>query len=180
MGMAALPALSEHAAKGDLDRLKEDFSFSLRLLFFITVPAMVGLIALRVPIVSTLFQRGLFGPGRTIGIGCPDVLLHRDMGDRRRQDHHGRILFLQDTKTPVKVAFAAVMINIALSPLVLMGPLKHNGLALETALPHASISRCSSSSCAGDSGISARGESSRPSQRLPAPRLSWASPAGLW
>ncbi len=134
MGMAALPALSEHAAKGDLDRLKEDFSFSLRLLFFITVPAMIGLIALRVPIVSTLFQRGLFGPEATIGTS--DALMFYSVGIWAIVGVRiitAGFYSLQDTKTPVKVAFAAVMINIALS-LVLMGPLKHNGLALATAL----------------------------------------------
>jgi putative peptidoglycan lipid II flippase len=60
MGMAALPMLSEHAVKGDFDKLREDFSFALRLLFYISVPAMAGLIALREPIVNLLFQRGTF------------------------------------------------------------------------------------------------------------------------
>ena len=36
---------------------------------------------------------------------------------------------LQDTKTPVKVAVIALVVNLTLS-LVLMGPLKHGGLAL--------------------------------------------------
>jgi putative peptidoglycan lipid II flippase len=60
MGTAVLPMLAIHAAKNEFDMLKDDFSFALRLLFFITVPAMVGLIALRFPIVSTLFQHGEF------------------------------------------------------------------------------------------------------------------------
>ncbi|MEK6527625.1 MAG: murein biosynthesis integral membrane protein MurJ, partial [Nitrospirota bacterium] len=46
IGMAVLPTLSEHAVKGDFDKLRDDFSFALRLLFFITIPAMAGLIAL--------------------------------------------------------------------------------------------------------------------------------------
>jgi len=40
---------------------------------------------------------------------------------------------LQDTKTPVKVAVVAMIANIAFS-LVLMGPLKHGGLALALSL----------------------------------------------
>src|SRR4030066_2469311 len=67
MGMAVLPALSEHAVKGEFDKLKDDFSFALRFLFFITVPAMVGLIALREPIVNMLFERGNFDYAATIG-----------------------------------------------------------------------------------------------------------------
>jgi putative peptidoglycan lipid II flippase len=58
MGMAVLPSLSAHAHRGDIMSVKEDFSFSLRLLFFITVPAMAGLIALREPIINLLFQHG--------------------------------------------------------------------------------------------------------------------------
>jgi len=58
MGMAVLPALSEHAARGETDRLREDFSYALRLLFFTTVPAMAGLVALRGPVVNLLFVRG--------------------------------------------------------------------------------------------------------------------------
>jgi putative peptidoglycan lipid II flippase len=67
MGMAILPSLSEHAVKGDFERLREDFSFALRLLFFISVPAMAGLIALREPIVNLLFQRGQFDYTATKG-----------------------------------------------------------------------------------------------------------------
>ncbi|RME62825.1 MAG: hypothetical protein D6778_10540 [Nitrospirae bacterium] len=40
---------------------------------------------------------------------------------------------LQDTKTPVKIAAVAMLINIALS-ILLMGPMKHGGLALATAV----------------------------------------------
>ena len=34
MGMAVLPTLSEHAVKGDMEKLREDFSFALRLAVF--------------------------------------------------------------------------------------------------------------------------------------------------
>src|SRR4030067_1103089 len=67
MGMAVLPTLSEHAVKGDFDSLRSDFSFALRLLFFMTIPAMAGLIALREPIVNMLFQRGRFDYAAKIG-----------------------------------------------------------------------------------------------------------------
>lgn len=130
MGMAVLPALSEHAVKGDYDRLREDFSFAIRLLFFITIPAMVGLIALREPIVNILFQRGEFDYAATVGtaqallfysIGIWSVIGVRMV----------TVSFysMQDTKTPVKVAVVALAANVLLS-VVLMQPLKHSGLAL--------------------------------------------------
>src|SRR4030042_756643 len=37
MGMAVLPSLSEHARNKEYDKLRDDFSFALRLLFFIIV-----------------------------------------------------------------------------------------------------------------------------------------------
>ena len=134
MGMAVLPALSEHAAKMQISTLKEDFSFALRLLFFITVPAMAGLIALRVPIVNTLFQRGEFTYAATIGTS--DALMFYSFGIWAIVGVRvlaSTFYSMQDTKTPVKIAVFSMLINIILS-LLLMNPLLHNGLALANAL----------------------------------------------
>ncbi|MBU4321318.1 MAG: murein biosynthesis integral membrane protein MurJ [Nitrospinae bacterium] len=134
MGMAVLPTLSEHAVKGDYDKLRDDFSFALRLLFFITIPAMAGLIALREPIVNILFQRGKFDYAATAGTA--DALLFYSLGIWAIVGVRivtASFYSMQDTKTPIKVAVIAVITNIVLS-LMLMKPLKHNGLALATAL----------------------------------------------
>lgn len=134
VGQAALPTLSEHAVRGDYEKLKEHFSFALRLLFFISIPSMAGLIALREPIVNILFQRGTFDYVATKAtaeallfyalaiwaIGGVKVLT---------------VTFysLQDTKTPVKIAAVGFAVNLILS-LILMGPLRHSGLALAFSL----------------------------------------------
>ncbi|MCL4477356.1 MAG: murein biosynthesis integral membrane protein MurJ [Nitrospirae bacterium] len=134
MGMAALPALSEHAVKGEMEKLRDDFSFALRLLFFITVPAMMGLIALRGPIVNVLFQRGVFDYSATAGTS--DALLFYSFGIWAIVGVRvvtATFYSLNDTKTPVKIAVAAMITNIALS-VVLMGPLKHSGLAFANAI----------------------------------------------
>jgi putative peptidoglycan lipid II flippase len=134
MGMAVLPALSEHAVKGDFDRLREDFSFALRLLFFIAVPSMAGLIALREPIVNLLFQRGQFDYAATRGTA--EALLFYSIGIWSIVGVRvmtATFYSMQDTKTPVKIAAVGVASNIVLS-LVLMGPLKHSGLALANSL----------------------------------------------
>ncbi|MBI4681340.1 MAG: murein biosynthesis integral membrane protein MurJ [Nitrospirae bacterium] len=134
MGMAVLPTLSEHAVKGDFDSLRSDFSFALRLLFFMTIPAMAGLIALREPIVNMLFQRGRFDYAATIGTS--QALLFYSLGIWAMVGV--RIVTvsfysMQDTKTPVKVAVIALLTNIILS-LIFLGPLKHSGLALANAI----------------------------------------------
>ncbi len=134
MGMAVLPTLSEHAVKGDFDRLREDFSFALRLLFFITVPAMAGLIALREPIVNLLFQRGQFDYAATSGTA--EALMFYSIGIWSIVGVRvvtATFYSMQDTKTPVKIAAAGVAANLLLS-LAFMGPLKHSGLALANAL----------------------------------------------
>jgi putative peptidoglycan lipid II flippase len=133
MGMAVLPALSEHAARGETDRLREDFSYALRLLFFITVPAMAGLIALRGPIVNLLFLRGRFddaaASGTTQALLCYALGIWAIVGVRIVT---ATFYSLQDTRTPVKIGVAAVLVNLGLS-LALMGPLAHAGLALANA-----------------------------------------------
>ncbi|HET6516529.1 MAG TPA: murein biosynthesis integral membrane protein MurJ [Thermodesulfovibrionales bacterium] len=134
MGMAALPALSEHAVKGDIEKLREDFSFALRLLFFVTIPSMTGLIAFREPIVNTLFQRGAFDYSATTGTA--EALLFYSLGIWAIVGVRvvtATFYSLQDTRTPVKIALTAMLTNVAMS-LLLMGPLKHSGLAFANAI----------------------------------------------
>src|SRR4030042_2076460 len=134
MGMAVLPTLSEHAVKGNFDKLTDDFSFALRLLFFITIPAMAGLIVLREPLVNILFQRGKFD--YTATVGTAQALLFYSTGIWAvvgvRVVTVG-FYSLQDTRTPVKIAVVAMLTNIVFS-IILMKPLKHSGLALANAL----------------------------------------------
>ena len=133
MGMAVLPALSEHAARGETDRLREDFSYALRLLLFITVPAMAGLIALRGPIVTLLFLRGRFDAAAAAGTAqallCYSLGIWAVVGVRVVA---ATFYAMQDTRTPVRVGIAAMAVNLGLS-LALMGPLAHAGLALANA-----------------------------------------------
>lgn len=134
MGMAALTMLSHHAAKGDFDKLREDFSFALRLLFFISIPAMAGLISLREPIVNLLFQRGTFNYAATQATA--EALMFFSLGIWAT----GGVKIItvtfysmQDTKTPVKIASVGVATNLVFC-LILMEPLKHSGIALAYAL----------------------------------------------
>lgn len=131
---AVLPSLSREAAEGDLGRLRETFSHAIRLTMFITIPAMVGLIVLREPIIRLLFQRGAFNSFTTIMTA--QALLYYSLGlwaFASLRVFVSAFYSLQDTKTPVKVAVVAMVANIAFS-LLLMGPLKHGGLALALSL----------------------------------------------
>jgi putative peptidoglycan lipid II flippase len=134
MGIAVLPTLSEHAVKREYEKLSNDFSFALRLLFFITVPAMVGLISLREPIVNILFQRGKFDYAATVGTA--QALLFFSLGIWCIVGSRvitASFYSMQDTKTPVKIAVIALATNIIFS-IILMHPLKHSGLALANSI----------------------------------------------
>ncbi len=134
LGTAILPTLSQAAAERDLPRLKETFSFGLRLMLFITIPAMVGLVILAKPIIMVLFERGRFGPGDTAG--AAGALLWYSMGlwAFAGVKVAAPVFYsLQDTKTPVRISIVCMIFNIILN-LILMKPMGHGGLALATSL----------------------------------------------
>jgi putative peptidoglycan lipid II flippase len=137
VGTATLPSLSEQAAKGSFEELKKTLSFSLRLILFIAIPATVALIALRVPIISVLFQRGAFNASSSILTA--QALFYYALGlwaFSAIRVIDAAFFALQDRKSPLKAAFVALFINIAMS-VILMYPLKHGGLALATSIASA-------------------------------------------
>lgn len=134
MGIAILPTLSAHAARRELHRLVETMNFAIRLVMFITIPATVGLIVLRYPIIKTLFERGRFTANSTEGAAI--ALLFYAVGLCAFAGVKivvPAFYSMQDTVTPMKISICAVALNIVLN-LILMGPLKHGGLALATSL----------------------------------------------
>jgi len=137
IGTATLPSFSEQVARGQLDELKKTISFSLRLMLFITVPSMVALIALRVPIISVLFERGAFTAAATIQTAW--ALLFYAVGLWAFSVIRvivSAFYSLQDTKSPMKAAIVALVVNVAFS-VALMFPLKHGGIALATSIASA-------------------------------------------
>jgi putative peptidoglycan lipid II flippase len=134
LGVALLPTLSGQAARGDLKELVQTLSFSIRLVLFITIPATVGLIIMREPIVNTLWERGEFLASTTEGTAI--ALLYYSIG---LCAYSGIKIIapafysLQDTKTPAKIGIYSMILNTVLN-LILMGPLQHGGLALATSL----------------------------------------------
>jgi putative peptidoglycan lipid II flippase len=55
-----MPELSERYARGDEAGYRDTLSFGLRTMAFIIVPASIGLVALSIPIVGLLYERGNF------------------------------------------------------------------------------------------------------------------------
>jgi putative peptidoglycan lipid II flippase len=131
---AALPSLSKQVAEKDMSEFRETLSHSVRLTLFITIPAMAGMMVLGKPIIQVFFQRGAFGPLSTVM--TERALFYYTLGLWAFSVN--RVLVsafyaFQDTKTPARIATIALLANVGFS-LILMGPLKHGGLALATSL----------------------------------------------
>jgi putative peptidoglycan lipid II flippase len=134
---AVLPSLSRQAASNEVEALKDTFSYSVRLTLFLTIPSMVGLIILREPVISLLFQRGEFGLQATRLTAR--ALLYYAIGlwaFSAVRIVAATFFALKDTRTPMIMATVSVLANIMLG-IVLMGPLSHGGLALATSLASA-------------------------------------------
>ncbi len=134
IGTASLPSFSGLASQGKMEELKETLYFTFRLVSFISVPAMVGLIALKTPIINLLFQRGLFDYSATektaFALLFYSVGLWAIAGSRIIAP---AFYSLQDTWTPTKIALICLGANVIFRA-VLIFPLMHGGLALATSL----------------------------------------------
>jgi len=134
IGMAALPSLSSLVSQGKIEELKETLSFTFRLVSFISIPAMVGLIALKTPIINLLFQRGQFDYSATVmtakallfyAVGIWSIAGSRTIVPAFYSQ--------QDTWTPLKIALICLGANVVFNS-ILIYPMKHAGLALATSL----------------------------------------------
>lgn len=130
LSIALLPTFSEQAAQDDIAGIKRTLKFSFKLIFFVTIPAMVGLMVLSRPIIQVLFQRGVFDEQSTamsasclffFALGLPFISGVKILAPA--------FYSFKDTKTPVIAAFFVMILYISLS-LVLIKPLRVGGIAL--------------------------------------------------
>ncbi|MFY9805186.1 MAG: murein biosynthesis integral membrane protein MurJ [Candidatus Acidiferrales bacterium] len=115
-----LPTMSHQAAGGQHGEMKQTFGFALRIVSFITIPAAVGLILLRVPITQVLFQHGEFMAQSTALTA--HALLFYSLG----LPAFAAIKLItpvyystQDTVTPAKVGAYALVLHLALNFILL-------------------------------------------------------------
>jgi putative peptidoglycan lipid II flippase len=125
-----LPVLSEKSSKGDMEGMKDSLRYALRLVFIITLPAFIGLIILRNPLITMLFRYGQFTE-ESVHMVARALLFHSIglMGIGSTRVVVQMFYSMKDTKTPVYVAAGVMAVNIALC-LLLSGPLKLGGIAL--------------------------------------------------
>ena len=135
---AILPMMSHQAAAKDFEALKKTLTFAVRMVAFITVPAALGLMILREPIIRVLFQHGQFVAESTrltarallyYAMGLP-ALATVKLIVPAFYSH-------EDTKTPVIVAAISMVMNVVLNIVFLQFFFKrvqNGGPALATAL----------------------------------------------
>ncbi|MCH6553211.1 MAG: murein biosynthesis integral membrane protein MurJ [Acidobacteria bacterium] len=129
-----LPVMAQQAAEKKLDDMRGTLGFALRNVGFIVVPAAVGLMVLRDPIVRVLFQHSAFEATSAeltswallfYALGLPAIAAVRLVVPA--------FYAVQDTVTPVRVAALSLGVNIVFC-FLLVGPLRQGGLALATSL----------------------------------------------
>lgn len=128
---AIFPTMTAQAAQGEYEELKKSMSLALRTSLFIILPAAVGMIVLREPIIRLLFEfSGRFTSYDTFI--CGQALFWYCLGLPGYSATFSliRVFYaLQDTKTPIIVSVIAIVLNAVLS-FILVHPLQHIGLAL--------------------------------------------------
>ncbi len=130
--IAILPTLAKSRARGATDEVRTVLLNGLRQSFFLTVPAMAGLVVLAQPIVQLMYERGQFDAAATQMTSTAVVIYAL-----------GLLSFAwlkvcvtgfyaaQNTRIPVVIASASMLLNILLN-FVLVGPFGFKGLAIAT------------------------------------------------
>ncbi len=134
LATAVFPVLSRQAARKDWPRFARSVVRGVGAGLFIAVPASVGLVLLRYPLIELIFQRGAFTPrmtartARVLAAYCAGIwafgALHLLTRAFYSMGKHG---------TPARTAAAMVLLNIALN-LLLVWPLGEAGLATATSV----------------------------------------------
>ena len=140
VAMAALPILSAQYALNKMDDLRHSLAASLRGILFLAIPASLGLILLRQPIVALLLQYGNFTEESTQLIAWALLWYATGLVGHCIVEIIARAFYaMQDTKTPVIVGIVAMGLNVYFSVLfsawfVRIGWMPHGGLALANSL----------------------------------------------
>ena len=120
LGTVMLPTLSRYFVRSDAAGFSKTLDWGLRSTLIITVPAMLGLMLLSVPLVATLYQHGHWTPFATqmtalsvfgLSFGLPAFALVKVVVPA----FYAR----QDTRTPVKAGIASLVANMGFNILIL-------------------------------------------------------------
>ncbi len=138
--IAALPTFSEQVATGHLERMRASLVTSLRGVLLLSLPASLGLMLMRIPIVQMLYQRGEFSEWSTTLVSWALLWYAAGLVGHAFVEVLSRSFYaFHDTRTPVLVGTMAMSMNVGFSFLFSflfhrIGWLPHGGLALANSL----------------------------------------------
>jgi len=140
IAVAAMPTFSAQVARGEISAMRASLASALRAVLLLALPASLGLILLRTPLVALFYQGGSFGERDTQLVAWALLWYAAGLVGHSLVEICSRAFYaLHNTRTPVTVGVAAMTLNIILS-LTLpawfsrLGWLPHGGLALANSL----------------------------------------------
>jgi putative peptidoglycan lipid II flippase len=134
IAVATLPTVSAHVARGDMLQFRKTLARSIRLAFFLCVPAACGLAVLATPLVSSVYQHGRFDAIATAETArCLQMSAIGLAGYAAIKIIGPTFYALGDAWTPMIIAFASVVVNAGLDYVfaIILG-MRTAGLALST------------------------------------------------
>lgn len=140
IAIAAMPTFSAQSALGKLDEMRSSLAAALRGVILLSVPASVGLILLRRPVVALLYQRGEFTAASTELVAWALLWYAAGLVGHSVVEVLARAFYaMNDTRTPVTVGAIAMGLNVLFSLLFTrvftdIGWMPHGGLALANSL----------------------------------------------
>lgn len=137
VGVVHLRNVSRQAAQRRWEEINETVAASIKLVSFLAIPSMVGLVILAAPVVRVLFERGDFASIDTVRTAHALTFYALGLlGYSCIKVYVPTFYALNDTRTPVRISLLAVAVNLIVNValiLILPSPFKYLGLALGTA-----------------------------------------------
>lgn len=135
VGRAVLPVLSEQNAKNDFGQFSDGVRLGVRLNLFLLMPASVGLLLLRAPVVELLYQRGSFDAEdarmTALALACYALgIAGMGLTGTLSRSLHAML----NTRLPLIAAAVGLAINVVFNLILVRTELRHAGLALATSI----------------------------------------------
>ncbi|MDS1029657.1 murein biosynthesis integral membrane protein MurJ [Bacillota bacterium LX-D] len=131
---AIFPAMAEGVAKKDFAALAQTVRKGLGMVTVAIVPAAIGLIVLKEPIVRLVFERGAFDARATVLTSTSLLYFSLGLWFIAVNTILTRAFYaMQDLKSPLLLGLVSVVADIVLS-IILLPKMGHNGLALANSL----------------------------------------------
>lgn len=137
---ASLPTFSAQYARGEIQEMRSSLAATLRGVLLLAIPATVGLILLRIPIVSIVYQRNAFTSESAQLVAWALLWYSAGLIGHSVVEIVARAFYaLHDTKTPVIVGIAAMSLNLIFSLIftqvfIRLGWMPHGALAFSNSL----------------------------------------------